>query len=439
VVTYRGKAGIPYLYSYRRAGGRVVRGYVTSGPAALALAAERERLRTSKAVLELKLLRIQRRARRAKARARAEIRDFRASWVAFDLEVGAVFGAVEAVFRAAMAASGYHLHKRHEWRRRRRARASDVDGAAVAELPERRRLRGWSPELIAQVFDVEGCGLGRLEGRLAAGLAAGDRLAALVLLCRARRRAEALAGDEANPILALLARRTAVAQLYVEAVAAQAAATRGAGEGAPQLVRVLEAAADKADRRLRRAARTLAKVKALFSRPGAARDEGRVEASGPVAADVEAAELGGGEATRAAQGGGARRRTCRPVAQGRGSRRGRPAAYRRRPPTRRARLAQPGADRAAARRAGVGRPRNGVAAPDSPADRRSVAPVGAWGPARGRRAGVPELVAGADHGLLERVGGSKAERRPIARRDHGLGARPRPGRPTTADHPTIHP
>ena len=105
--------GRVYLYRCVRRDGRVVREYVASGAAALILAAEDERERE------------QARDRRRAGRERVRARIARLVWA--EGRVVEACGRLDGAFAEAMAAAGFHKHKR-QWRPRRRP----GKGAAMA-------------------------------------------------------------------------------------------------------------------------------------------------------------------------------------------------------------------------------------------------------------------------------------------------------------------
>ena len=91
-----------YYYRATKVDGRVVKEYVGAGPLA-ELAARHD---------------AERRAARA-AEAAAQCLEH-GRLAAIDAAVDAAHGAVETVLRASLVAAGYRLHRRGEWRRRRR-------------------------------------------------------------------------------------------------------------------------------------------------------------------------------------------------------------------------------------------------------------------------------------------------------------------------------
>jgi hypothetical protein len=335
VLTYRGKARVPYLYRSRREGDRVIREFVASGPAALALAADLERLRAAKAVLEHQLRERQRRRRRRQD-AEVAVRALRDELEALDRLTEAAFGAIEATFRAALRAASFHQHKR-QWCLRRStmtikqagvpatqgrgaapaAAAARDDQAARERAVERHLTELWrriaavdraavdalrglydrDPGLLAEACGAADFGLGALAGRLADLHGGEDTAGSLLVKWDLDRQVEALAGPDADPLVRLLARRASLCLLHAATVEGRVASqVDQAGEN-PRLLETLDRASDKADRRLTRAMRTLATAKRLLGRPEPVRVElaaaARVEAAVDVAVsgrvDVELA------------------------------------------------------------------------------------------------------------------------------------------------------
>jgi hypothetical protein len=106
-----------YYTRTRREGGRVVREYVGTGPAAEAAAALDER-------------------RRAERRAQAEARKAEeASWRAAGAPLRQLEGVTKALMAAALIVAGFRQHDRGAWRRRREGRGeegTDREGPGAA-------------------------------------------------------------------------------------------------------------------------------------------------------------------------------------------------------------------------------------------------------------------------------------------------------------------
>jgi hypothetical protein len=304
------------------------------------MAAEWERTRAAMALLERRLRererrrrrREQRRARQARAEAAATTEAARAALEASDREVDESFRLVETIFRATMNSAGFLQHHRGEWRRRRptmtnkqagvpaaqgrgaapAAAADRGDQAARERAVEQQLAELWrrvaagdrtavealrtmydrNPGLLAEACGAADFGLGALAGKLADLLAGEDTAGSLLVKWDLDRQVEELAGPEADPIVRLLARRSGLCLLHAAAVEARVAAQVEAGGTNPRLLEVLDRAADKADRRLNRAMRTLLTARKLLAPAAPVRVEatvtGRVEVSGAVA--VEATE-----------------------------------------------------------------------------------------------------------------------------------------------------
>jgi hypothetical protein len=268
---------------------------------------------------QLATMRAEAKAERARGRAEAEatVRRVRLELGARDREAVAAFGAVERTFRDHMHDLGYHRHHRGEWRRRRtmgsragiEGKANGAGGsapsrpggghdpraaaaAALARLGGRlaagdpvaaeavRTMYHAAPDLLAEAVGVDDLGLSALADRLAAA-ASDDALTRRVLELDVARQAERLAGDDPDPLVALLAKRTAVAALHGSVLELRLVAAVPAVAAAPRPVETLDRLAERADRRLQRSARTLATARRLLGRP----EPVRVEAA--IAANVE--------------------------------------------------------------------------------------------------------------------------------------------------------
>ena len=164
------RGGRPYFYRNSRVGGKVVSQYMGRGPLA-------------------ELLELESRKAADRRKMWAEKRGRHRAWIANLDAAGAPMrafsNAVEGVFRASMVASGFHLHRRQNWRK---GRFMDIDAealAVIADLPAFNAMidlaREGDPESRALLGRVMGLELsGRVEGgdvRTLAELLGGDAAA----------------------------------------------------------------------------------------------------------------------------------------------------------------------------------------------------------------------------------------------------------------------
>jgi hypothetical protein len=149
-----------------------------------------------------------------------------------------------------------------------------------------------APDLLAESVGVDDLGLSALADRLAAA-ASDDAVVRRVLMLDVARQAERLAGDDPDPLVEWLAKRTAVAALHASMIEMRLVAALPAVAESPQLVETLDRLAERADRRLQRSTRSLAGARRLLGRPEPVQVDVAVE--GRVTIEDVAAEGSEGE------------------------------------------------------------------------------------------------------------------------------------------------
>jgi hypothetical protein len=255
-----------YYYRSHRLGGRVVHEYVGAGAAARSAALADERRRRER-----------RREAARRARERAALDELDRRLAGLEREARLLAG-------AALAAAGYHQHKRGEWRRQRMKTAEPktagpVPASRLPALPTRDELlalfrRAQSgdesavpavrelfrrPEAVAalpmQMSPFE-------EEQLVGAMAGTDLLYRENILAQAGRLRAELSGPDPSPLEKLLVDRAVMARLHVYHAESRLAQRYQAGSPA-SLLEFWQRAIDRAHRRLLSAVRVLAQVRRL--------------------------------------------------------------------------------------------------------------------------------------------------------------------------------
>jgi hypothetical protein len=155
-----------------------------------------------------------------------------------------------------------------------------------------RKLHRSGPDLVARALGVDDLGLSALADRLAAA-ASDDAVVRQVLVLDVTRQAERLAGEDPDPVVEWLAKRTAVAALHASMLELRLVAALPAVAESPQLVETIDRLAERADRRLQRSTRSLAGARRLLGRPSPVQVD--VAVAGRVTIEDAAAEGSEGE------------------------------------------------------------------------------------------------------------------------------------------------